>query len=117
MTEKSQEKITIHSLKLNTRFVDPVHIGLKTFEIRKNDRKYHIGDFLNFRPVNDDGKILEQHPICESLYQITYIMHVPVRLEGYGIDVEDDTVVFSMRKVPDKDIDTILREYAKQNKI
>lgn len=117
MADKIQEKITIHSLKLNTRFVDPVHLGLKTFEIRKNDRNYHIGDFLNFRPVTDGGKILEQHPICESLYQITYLMHVPVELEGYGIEINDDTVVFSMRKLANKDKDTILREYAKQNQI
>ena len=36
----------IHELKLDTFYFDDVKSGLKTFEIRKNDRDYQIGDLL-----------------------------------------------------------------------
>lgn len=36
----------VHEIKLNTEFFDDVLSGVKTFEIRKNDRGYQIGDLL-----------------------------------------------------------------------
>lgn len=36
----------VHEIKLNTEFFDDVLSGVKTFEIRKNDREYRIGDLL-----------------------------------------------------------------------
>ncbi|MFH7619636.1 DUF3850 domain-containing protein [Leuconostoc mesenteroides] len=37
----------IHELKLDTEYFDDVNSGLKTFEIRKNDRDYQVGDLLS----------------------------------------------------------------------
>ncbi len=36
----------IHELKLDEEYFDDVKSGLKTFEIRKNDRNYQVGDLL-----------------------------------------------------------------------
>ncbi|MFT8735673.1 MAG: DUF3850 domain-containing protein [Lentilactobacillus hilgardii] len=36
----------IHELKLDTEYFDDVKSGLKTFEIRKNDRDFKDGDVL-----------------------------------------------------------------------
>ena len=36
----------IHELKLDTEYFDDVKSGLKTFEIRKNDRDFKVGDVL-----------------------------------------------------------------------
>lgn len=36
----------IHELKLDTEYFDDVGTGLKTFEIRKNDRGFKVGDVL-----------------------------------------------------------------------
>lgn len=36
----------IHELKLDNEYFDDVESGLKTFEIRKNDRNYMVGDLL-----------------------------------------------------------------------
>lgn len=36
----------IHELKLDTKYFDDVNIGLKKFEIRKNDRDFKVGDVL-----------------------------------------------------------------------
>lgn len=50
--------MTEHILKLNDRYFDAVSNGIKTFEIRRNDRDYKVGDTLVLRKVNDDGKFL-----------------------------------------------------------
>lgn len=50
--------MTKHTLKLNDRYFDAVANGIKTFEIRKNDRRYCIGDTLVLYRVDDAGKYL-----------------------------------------------------------
>ena len=50
--------MTEHILKLNDRYFDAVKNGIKTFEIRKNDRDFKVGDTLVMRKVNDDCKYL-----------------------------------------------------------
>ena len=50
--------MTEHRLKLNNRYFDAVANGIKTFEIRRNDRDYKVGDTLVMKEVNDDGKRL-----------------------------------------------------------
>ncbi len=35
-----------HELKLLTKYFKDVEIGLKTFELRKNDRDFQVGDTL-----------------------------------------------------------------------
>jgi len=39
----------VHKLKLNADYYDDSASGKKTFEIRKNDRDYKVGDFLELR--------------------------------------------------------------------
>lgn len=50
--------MTKHILKLNERYFDAVANGIKTFEIRKNDRDYKVGDTLVLLKVNDGDKFL-----------------------------------------------------------
>lgn len=38
-----------HELKLSTEFFPDVATKVKTFEIRKNDRNYQVGDILELR--------------------------------------------------------------------
>lgn len=47
--------MTVHQMKLNDRFYDAVANGLKTFEIRKDDRGFRVGDVLKLYRVNDNG--------------------------------------------------------------
>lgn len=35
-----------HELKIYPQYFDAVISGKKTFEVRKNDRKFHVGDVL-----------------------------------------------------------------------
>lgn len=39
---------TIHKLKIEPEYLNALMIGLKTFEIRFDDRDYKVGDILDF---------------------------------------------------------------------
>ena len=41
--------MTIHKLKLNAAYYEDSASGIKTFEIRKNDRDFKVGDILELR--------------------------------------------------------------------
>ena len=47
--------MTRHQMKLNDRYYDAVANGTKTFEIRKDDRGFRVGDVLELYRVNDNG--------------------------------------------------------------
>ncbi len=47
----------LHELKLSTEFFDDVSNFKKSFEIRKNDRNYKIGDILGFNEYDLDNSV------------------------------------------------------------
>ena len=47
--------MTRHQMKLNDRYFDAVANGTKSFEIRKDDRGFRVGDVLELYRVNDNG--------------------------------------------------------------
>ena len=77
---------TVHELKLSTNFCDAVYNGVKTFELRKNDRGFQTGDLIRFTPVKfdetDPASRFPEHPIQGKLYEITYV------LSGWGLSPE-----------------------------
>lgn len=44
-----------HRLKIQEQYADAVLNGTKTFEIRKNDRGYKVGDEIVFDVVTNEG--------------------------------------------------------------
>lgn len=67
-----------HKLKLAKMFFEDVRLGRKSFELRKNDRDYEIGDILELREMDNGeqtGRVIEK--------EITYI------LEGFAGLKED----------------------------
>lgn len=50
--------MTQHELKVNERFFDAINNNIKTFEIRKFDRDYKVGDTIRMVCVNDDREIV-----------------------------------------------------------
>lgn len=73
----------IHKLKIWPEYFEAVRIGLKNFEIRKNDRGFQIGDTLLLREYNANteefsGKSIER--------VITYIVEgPPFMAEGWAV--------------------------------
>lgn len=72
-----------HKLKLNIAFCDEVLSGAKTFEIRKNDRNFKMGDLIEFKPVDDDE--VGYHKVQNRTYKITYILDNWGLKEGYVV--------------------------------
>ena len=47
------QQSTTHQIKLASMYYDDVVNGRKTFELRKNDRRYRVGDILEMREFKD----------------------------------------------------------------
>ncbi|MBC1851177.1 DUF3850 domain-containing protein [Listeria seeligeri] len=76
-----------HELKIQTEYLDAIQAGVKTFEIRKNDRNFKVGDYLILREFKD-GK----HTRRWIALEVTYITDYAQK-EGYvvmGIKLDDD---------------------------
>lgn len=80
-----------YEIKIENSFIEPILNGSKTFEIRKNDRRYQKGDHIVFIPFDERGVLDNTHPIKSHIYEITYV------LSGWGI--KKDYVVFSFREL------------------
>lgn len=44
-----------HDLKIESSYFNDILAGVKTWELRKNDRDFHFGDTLRLREIDDDG--------------------------------------------------------------
>jgi hypothetical protein len=82
-----------HELKTWPEFFDAIIKGTKTFEARKNDRNFKVGDVLTLReynPLDPDGSI-GSYTGRVTVRVVTYIMKdFPGIIPGYcvmGIDV------------------------------
>lgn len=78
-----------HTLKIQDRFYNDIARGLKTFEVRKNDRNYKVGDLIKFVDVN--GKDFQNYAM--RIYEITYIL----THEDFE-PIPEDYVVFSIKE-------------------
>lgn len=81
-----------HELKIIKEFADAVNNGEKTFEVRKNDRDYHVGDHIRFEVINGQGKPIT-HPLANKTFEITYIS------TRCGVAIAPNYIVFAIREV------------------
>ncbi|MGL4108341.1 DUF3850 domain-containing protein [Clostridium sp. LP20] len=66
------KRLKIHELKILSKYFLAVKLGLKNFEIRKNDRDYHIGDIVVLQEYEN-----EKYTGNEIKKQIKYIVYGP----------------------------------------
>ena len=96
----------IHELKIKEEYYKAIIDGEKTFELRKNDRDYQVGDLIQF---NDklftpkyyfEGATEKYYPLpCETLFKITYVLKdVP----EYGLD--KDYCILGIKQVEIKEM-------------
>ena len=82
----------IHHLKILEKYHKAVEELNKTFEIRKDDKNFQVGDLIIFENVYEDG----EHIITPELFEITYIY----RYDGeHYFGVEEGYCVMSIEKV------------------
>lgn len=85
----------VHELKIKECYWKDVWNGRKTFEIRKNDRGYKIGDVIHFHPIDDNGNeisIEKEFNDKYNNYLITYVF------EGGEYGLDKDFCVFGIRQ-------------------
>ncbi len=83
----------IHELKIEAEYLEDVAKGIKSFEVRKNDRDFRIGDFLALNELtehqcNSAGDRLYTGRCC--LVEIVYVL----RDERF---LKDEYVVLGIR--------------------
>lgn len=83
------ENPNIHEVEIDYKYASAIANGRKTFEIRKNDKDYKVGDCLIFRVKN-----IPPHRWCleiakklyDNIYKITNVLNQSEGLEeGYII--------------------------------
>lgn len=60
----------VHYLKIKPEYYRDVQSGLKTFELRKNDRDFQVGDILMLIKLDDKGNETDQ----VTRVKVTYIL-------------------------------------------
>lgn len=87
----------LHELKILHKYLIDVSLGIKTFELRKNDRDYQVGDLIHFIDVKEDkttSKSIEPYIYEDQLYRITYVLK---DVEKYGLD--KDYCILAIKKL------------------
>lgn len=86
--------MTTHELKSWPEFFQPIWDGIKRFEIRRNDRGYHVGDNLLLREWNPDTKDYTGRTIRARVVYITDGGRLSMLYPGYvamGIEPNAET--------------------------
>jgi len=75
--------MTVHDLKIYPEYWEDIATGKKTFEVRKNDRDYQVGDLLLFRKFDhakNDYLYFNEVMVCD----VTYVVDLAkIGIEGY----------------------------------
>ena len=70
--------MAIHKLKIDSKYFDAVLKGFKTFEIRKNDRNYKVGDKLILQEYDPEKQVCTGY---ELLVFVTYITNFAQKMD------------------------------------
>ena len=64
----------IHELKIQLPYFEAVYTGLKTFEFRKDDRDFEVGDLIRFRVLGKTILGVDNSVLSDVLFKIKYIL-------------------------------------------
>lgn len=62
----------IHELKIDPEYFTAVRSGKKRFELRRNDRNFHVGDYL---ALNEYDRSTKTYTGRTELVLVTYVMN------------------------------------------
>lgn len=70
--------MTRHVLKVDFKYANAILNGKKSFEVRKNDRNFMVGDEVVFKVLIDKGSYagaVAVHPLNGIVYRIDYVLN------------------------------------------
>jgi ParB family chromosome partitioning protein len=67
----------IHYIKCQVPYYEATMRGVKTFEYRKNDRQYEVGDRLHLLETDIEGHITGAYVECDVLYKFEGVFGLP----------------------------------------
>lgn len=70
--------MTRHVLKVDFKYANAILNGKKSFEVRKNDRNFMVGDEVVFKVLIDKGSYAgaeTAHPLNRIVYRIDYVLN------------------------------------------
>jgi ASC-1-like (ASCH) protein len=79
-----------HNLKTRPEFFNELWLGRKTFEVRKDDRDFQVGDTLVLREWNPQS---ESYTGRDVVSEVTYI------LQGGQFGVEEGYCVLALKPI------------------
>ena len=85
----------IHSLKIWSKYFNAVISGEKTFEVRKNDRGFLVGDLLLLREYDPTAKTFSGKTIGKK---VTYILPLSNQLCGGCGEDSTQYVIMAINK-------------------
>lgn len=94
-TFQAEIKPVIHNLKTWTEFFSPIKLGFKRFEVRKNDRNFMIGDFVNLIEYDKEKK---EETGYQCTFRIGYILH------GGEFGIEKGFCVMQLDAIDERDL-------------
>jgi hypothetical protein len=77
--------MVVHDLKTWPTYFDAVECGLKTFEVREDDRNFKEGDILVLREYNPNRKTYSGRV---QLVKVNYICNLPFDSNYVGMSIE-----------------------------
>jgi hypothetical protein len=83
--KRKAEKIRVHDLKVLPEFFNAVFIGDKTFEVRRNDRGFKVGDVLNLREYELGGERYTGRALRMTVSYILEGAELSVIPDGYCV--------------------------------
>ena len=84
----------LHELKIKHEYLFEIALGNKTFELRKNDRDYQVGDLIHFIDIDGDKFYNDLNNYLGDIYIITYILK---NVTQYGLD--KDYCILAIKKL------------------
>ena len=86
--------MVIHKLKIDPKYFEDVRLGTKPFEIRENDRNFHVGDKLLLCEYDRDKKEYTGNQLTATITYITDFAqmggHVVLGLNDISEQISDN---------------------------
>ncbi len=103
----------IHQLKIESTYFRQIVEGNKTFEVRYNDRDFHVGDYLGLNEITD-------HPCNRSGERKetgNFVLVKVLNLFDNPVFVKEGFVIMSIRPCTVKEVEWDYAPYYTENTI